>query len=156
MNCRSFRDHIEQQRTDEATWSHAVSCDRCRAYQTLLLARDAVLDASRWAGPIEEPTEEFYRVLNLRIRQTSAGEKDFWIPTISFARSFITAAVILLAIVTVLNLYVIQTSTSPVVRLDSYWRDNSGDGESIVLSDDAITHAEVLGSLVAMGGRNDR
>ncbi len=155
MNCRDFRTSMDRGSASKEGMSHMAGCRRCREVWELTTIRRALLDASRSADEIQEPSATFYYALNRRLREMApGGGKDQWLPTIRFARSFVSAAIVILVIITGLNLYVVRKSSSAIIRMDSYWRDASGDGEAMVLSDEAITHDLVLKSLVAMRGRH--
>lgn len=157
MNCREFRKSGLEGSLSDPGRSHLGVCGRCREARALVHLRAALLTASGFTGTLREPDASFYYMLRRRLRQAStAEEKDAWLHTLRLARAFMTAAVIILVVITGLNVYVARRSSAPIVGLDSYWRDASGDGEGIVLSDEAITHEQVLKSLIALRGANGK
>lgn len=157
MNCREFRSVPQGAPVGEEGTTHLATCARCRVRWESERLRHWVLEASRLAEPIADPGAKFYQTLARRLRQTAPGEaRNLWLPTLGLARSFMTAAMIILVIITALNLYLIRPASNTLVRMDSYWRDANGDGEAIVLSDEAITHDQVLKSLVALRERHGK
>lgn len=157
MKCREFQRSIDGASITSEGRAHLAACGHCRDQWALVTLRRAVLQASRWAEPIAEPDSSFFYALGRRLRQgASAAERSVWLPTIRLARSFVAVAATILIILTGLNLYLARHLADPIVRLDSYWRDASGDGEALVLSDEALTHEQVLDSLVTMRETNEK